>query len=369
MSLRVRENLPLAEFTTLGIGGPARYLVQASTEEAVREGIEFAGMRGLPLLVLGGGSNLLVSDEGFPGVVLEIRIGGLRFVEEGERVSVRAGAGIDWDGLVAECVGRDLYGIECLSGIPGRVGATPVQNVGAYGQEVSDVIRRVRVYDRLRDEIDELTSRDCGFDYRASVFNTSARGRYLVLGVVYELEREGAPRLDYPDLERRFRDGKDNPPLSEVREAVLAIRRGKAMLLEAGDPDSRSAGSFFKNPVVSASKLAEIAATAREQGSGARPEDVPGFRLPSGEVKVSAAWLIERSGFRKGKPEGRVGLSSRHALALVNRGGGTAADVLGVAWKIRERVKAVFGLGLSTEPAFVGFPDSVIQRFGAAPAC
>lgn len=368
MPHEVQEELSLAGFTTLGIGGPARYFLEASTEDEVLEGIEFARARDLPLLVLGGGSNILVSDAGFPGLALQMRIGGVRIVEDDEHVSIVAGAGVSWDALVAECVAEGLYGVECLSGIPGWVGATPIQNVGAYGQEVSSVISSVRTYDSVEDRVVELSSDDCAFGYRESLFNTTARGRYLVLGVKYRLKREGGPAIEYPDLQRYFEGRTPRPALSEVRGAVLEVRRSKAMLLEAGDPDCRSAGSFFKNPVVSAAEFDRIAARAVAARSAATREEVPCFPVGSGRMKVPAGWLIERSGFSKGTPEGPVGLSKKHALALVNRGGGTARDVLRVAGEVRERVEAVFGVRLVTEPVFVGFPDAVIERFGAVSA-
>jgi len=357
----IQENVPLAPLTTLGIGGPARYFFRASTERSVVEAIGFARSRSLPMMILGGGSNLLVSDDGFPGLVLSVALKGVTRAETDGGVRVRAGAGVDWDALVADCVGCGLYGVECLSGIPGWVGGTPIQNVGAYGQEVADVISGVRVFDLGEGAIAELPTSACGFAYRTSLFNTTARGRYVVLAVDYFLETTGQPGTSYPDL-RRFFEGRSAPPgLTEVREAVRAIRRQKAMLLVDGDPDRRSAGSFFRNPVVSASDFGRMEEQAQRFGAST---PVPRYTVDAG-VKVPAAWLIEQSGFPRGTTEGAVGLSSKHALALVNRGGATAEDVLRFAARIQQAVEDAFGVRLRTEPAFVGFPEEVTERFGA----
>jgi UDP-N-acetylmuramate dehydrogenase len=351
---RVQENTPLAPLTTLGVGGPARYLLEASTEAGVAEGVAFARSRGLPLLVLGGGSNLLVSDRGFPGLVLRARLEEVRV----EHAKLVAGAGVSWDALVEVSVGRGLAGIECLSGIPGLVGGTPIQNVGAYGQEVSDVVRRVRVYDREDDTFRDLTPAECGFAYRSSIFNTAGRGRYVVLEVEYLLEDGAPPSLRYPDLIERFPASGVPPGLDAVRRAVLEIRRSKAMLAGTGDSDSRSAGSFFRNPILGPDAFQSLAA---------RHPGVPSYAVEDG-VKVPAAWLIETAGFNRGTTDGPVGLSSRHALALVNRGGARAADVLRFARSIGTAVEDRFGIRLRTEPAFAGFDDGVLAEFGAVPA-
>lgn len=349
----------MAGLTTLGIGGPAKYLVEVSDEEGLGEAVAMARTRSLPILILGGGSNLLVSDDGFPGLAIRMRISGVRW--DGPRVS--AGAGVVWDTLVADAVGRGFFGIECLSGIPGSVGGTPVQNVGAYGQEVSQVISSVRVYDLYNDAFRDLAAEDCGFAYRTSVFNSTHRGRYVVLAVEYTLRTDARLCLTYPDLGREFSEGR-KPALKEVREAVMAIRRGKAMLLVDGDPDCRSAGSFFRNAVLTLSGFDALEARCREAGLDA---PVPAYR--SGDkVKVPAAWLVERAGFGKGTVDGPVGLSSRHALALINRGGAQATDVVRFAGAIRDEVEDRFGVGLRTEPAFVGFPGEVVSRFGAVVA-
>lgn len=356
----VQENISLAPLTTLGIGGPARYFVEALSEDDVLEAVEFASEAVLPLVVLGGGSNLLVSDSGFDGLVLRVSIGGTSFSETAGRTVVVAGAGVDWDTLAGECVSRGLGGVECLSGIPGWVGGTPVQNVGAYGQDVSAAISRVRVYDRTVARILDMSADECGFRYRTSVFNSTARGRYIILGVTYLLDRKAAPAIDYPDLERFFANWNPDPTLAEIRGAVLDIRRSKAMLLVDGDPDCRSAGSFFKNPIVDAG--------AAERVDAAAGKNVPRYPASGERVKLPAAWLIERAGFPKGTARGNVGLSKKHALALINRGGASAEDVLSFAWTIRCGVEARFGIRLRPEPVFLGFDAGVADRFGAVSA-
>ncbi len=353
--LEIRENVSLAGFTTLGVGGSARYFLDAASEQDVVDAIRFAAEGRLALVVMGGGSNLLVSDEGFDGLVLRVAIRTTEFVDDGDSVMVTAGAGVDWDELVAECVGRNLGGIECLSGIPGWVGGTPVQNVGAYGQEVSDVIVHVRVFDGRRSEILSLENAACGFQYRESIFNTTARGQYIVLGVGYRLRRNGRPLVTYPDLVQAFA-GRPAPLLESVRETVLRIRRGKAMVVDPGDPDTQSAGSFFKNPILTHTGFERLQELAPE---------APHFPAGEGRVKVPAAWLIEQSGFEKGTRRERVGLSPRHALALVNLGGASAADVVTFAREIQECVAARFGVRLFPEPVFLGFPPAATESLGA----
>ena len=345
--------MALAPFTTFGIGGPARYFVDAPSEEIVLEAMDFAKQQELPLFVLGGGSNLLVSDRGFPGLVLKIGLTGIEWEDDRDKTILRAGAGEEWDRVVQLCVERDLAGIECLSGIPGSVGGTPVQNVGAYGQEVSEVLTSVHAYDRENNTIVDLSHDDCKFTYRSSLFNTVAKNRYVVLNVTYALAKHGAPSIRYADVQREF-DGKTTEPtLAEVRNAVRRIRASKAMLLVEGDPDCRSAGSFFKNPIISEAQFSALE-TAIPNGR------VPRYPAPPGKVKTAAAWLIERAGFSKGYSLGAVGLSTKHTLALVNKGGATAEDVLRLAEQIRDRVEDKFGIRLVPEPVFVGL-DSVAQ--------
>jgi UDP-N-acetylmuramate dehydrogenase len=348
--MRILENIPLAPLTTFGIGGPARYFVEAETERDVFDALDFAQTKSAPVFVLGGGSNLLVSDTGFPGLVLRIALKGLTFEPSNGSVLVSAQAGEDWDGIVARCVERELAGIECLSGIPGSAGGTPVQNVGAYGQEVSDVLVSVRAVDRNRQQTVELSHGDCDFHYRASVFNTAQKERYIVVGVTYRLTPGGAPAIRYPDVKRKF-DSFDSPgTLAEVRRVVRDIRLSKAMLLTPEDPDCRSAGSFFKNPIISEANYTRLQESISET--------VPRYPAPDGGVKTSAAWLIERAGFSKGFAMGRAALSRKHTLALVNTGGATADEIVRLAREIRASVEDRFGIRLVPEPVFVGFHEA-----------
>jgi UDP-N-acetylmuramate dehydrogenase len=351
---RIHENVALAPLTTLGIGGPARYFIDAPDETTILEATWLARDRNLPIFVLGGGSNLLVADSGFPGLVIKVGIRGIEWEDDRDKTIVSAGAGEDWDRLVGLCVERELSGIECLSGIPGSVGGTPVQNVGAYGQEVSEVLQSVRAYDRVTDFVVELPRDACGFAYRTSVFNTTTRDRYIVLQVTYALTKNGPPSIRYADVQREFENTNGAPTLAEVRAAVRRIRARKAMLLAEGDADCRSAGSFFKNPIVSEQQFAELQS---------RTGDAPRYPASPGKVKTAAAWLIERVGFSRGYSAGPVGLSTKHTLAVVNKGGAGAADVLQLAREIRGRVYDRFGISLVPEPVFVGFEAAVESEF------
>jgi UDP-N-acetylmuramate dehydrogenase len=257
---------------------------------------------------------------------------------------------MDWDPLVGLCVERNLAGVECLSGIPGSVGGTPVQNVGAYGQEVSEGLVSVRAYDRFKDSVVELSREQCEFTYRSSVFNTSAKDRYIVLQVTYSLSTNGSPSLRYPDVQREFEGHTSPPTLTEVRAAVRRIRARKAMLLVDGDPDCRSAGSFFKNPIITEKEYLEL--------QGRAGSNVPRYPASGGKVKTAAAWLIEQAGFSKGYSLGPAGLSTKHTLALVNKGDARAEDILRLAREIRLRVRDKFGIELFPEPVFVGFDSS-----------
>lgn len=348
--MQIHENVPSAPLTTLRVGGPARYFVSAATEHEVREAIAWSRKRKLPLFVLGGGSNLVISDSGFPGLVLHIAISGIAQRSDYGKQVFTVAAGENWDNFVALSVAQRFGGIECLSGIPGSVGGTPIQNVGAYGQEVAETITRVRVLDMERDEIRDLNSFECGFAYRTSIFNSSAAGRYIVLQVEFALMPNTPPRLEYVDLKKYFAGKSASPNLADVREAVRAIRRSKAMLLVEGDPDCQSAGSFFKNPIVTEQEYAHLSARPTARG-----KTVPRFTAVNGQLKISAAWLVENTGFTKGLSRGRVGISSKHALAIVNRGGATAAEIVAFKDEIQQRVEDAFGIRLQPEPVFVGF--------------
>lgn len=351
--MRLLENIPLAPLTTLKIGGPARYFVEAVSAGEVQEAIALARSRDLPLFVLGGGSNVVIADSGWPGMVLKVALSGIDRQsghDEDGKILFSAGAGESWDKFVSHAVQARCAGVECLSGIPGSVGGTPVQNVGAYGQEVSDTIRSVQVLDLKDGQVRELCREACGFGYRSSIFNTAERGRFIVLRVTYALERDGKPYIAYADLKRHF-EGRETPPnLAETREAVRHIRARKGMLITPGDPDCQSVGSFFKNPVLSDVQHAEL-----EQRATARGLQVPSYPALDSRQKISAAWLVEHSGFSKGFAWDHVGISSKHALAIVNRGGATAAEIVTLKDQIQHRVEEIWGISLEPEPVMVGF--------------
>jgi len=354
--MEIREDIRLAPYTTLKLGGVARYFAEAATDQDVIEALWWARERAMPLFVLGGGSNLLVSDTGFDGLVLHITIGGIEAQERGEKRIFSAGAGVEWDTLVAFAVQENCAGVECLSGIPGSVGGTPVQNVGAYGQDVSETIVRVCAIDANTMRQVEFDTAACGFSYRHSRFNGSDAGRYIVTRVDFALQPGGSPKIAYADLKHHFsaestKDCSQAP--STVREAVLQIRRSKGMLLDENDADSRSAGSFFKNPVVSLEMFERIAANSTVS--------VPHYVAGSEEVKLSAAWLIEQSGVDKGFTLGRAAISSKHTLALVNLGGATASDLLRLKEFVQRRVMQRFGVELLPEPVMLGFGPSLIS--------
>ena len=352
--MTIQENVPLAPLTTLQVGGSARYFAELRREDEVREAVQFAKSHGLPLFVLGGGSNLVVADSGWPGLVLKIAIGGIASpnVADAPRNAVlfSVGAGVNWDDFVAQAIVQNCAGVECLSGIPGSVGGTPVQNVGAYGQEVADTIESVRALDLKEDRIVVLPKPACGFRYRTSIFNTTERGRHIILRVNYRLKRGGAPSLKYADLQKHFASKKTTPSLAEVREAVREIRRSKGMLIVPGDDDCRSAGSFFKNPMLSEAQFKDLAERTQFKGL-----EVPSYPALDAQHKVSAAWLVEHSGFSKGYAVGAAGISKKHALALINRGDAKASDIVGLKDAIQRGVQEAWGILLEPEPVFVGF--------------
>ena len=381
---------PLAGYTTLGLGGPAATLTEADREAGLVSAVRRADERGEPVLVLGGGSNVVIADEGFPGLVVRVATRGMSFAPAdpgnpagparpgkagSAPVALTVAAGENWDDVVARCVAEGLAGLECLSGIPGLAGATPIQNVGAYGQEVADTITSVRVYDRQQRRVTEMPAAACGFGYRTSFFKRtpfapgSATGRFVVLAVTFRLTPgppsgpQSAP-IRYPELatELGVAPG-DRVPLGEARSAVLKLRARKGMVLDAGDPDTRSAGSFFTNPVLTAGEFAAVTRRARQSmGPGDPDLRVPHFPAPDGHVKVPAAWLIEHAGFGKGyagQTGGRSGpgaarISSKHTLALVNPGAASTASLLALAREIRAGVRDAFGVTLDIEPVLVG---------------
>jgi UDP-N-acetylmuramate dehydrogenase len=344
-----RQDVPLAPLTTLRLGGPARRLVTAYDEASVVEVVRSCDDAGEPVLVLGGGSNVVLPDEGFPGTVVRVAVHGLAAEQDGSSVQLTAGAGEEWESFVALCVADRLAGIEALSGIPGLVGGSPVQNIGAYGQDVSQTITSVRAYDREARHVVALSRAECEFTYRHSAFK-AAPGRWVVLAVTFRLtlSEQSAP-VGYAELARSLGvEVGERAPLGQVREAVLRLRRGKGMVLDAADVDTRSAGSFFTNPLLRPDQLAALLERV--------PSPPPSWPEADGRTKVSAAWLIERAGFAKGAFDGPVGISSKHTLALVNRGGATTADLRAVAQAVRNGVREAFGVELVPEPVFVGAP-------------
>jgi UDP-N-acetylmuramate dehydrogenase len=324
------------------VGGTARWFVEADSEDDLVEAVRFARERGLPLFVLGGGSNLVVDDEGFPGLVVHIALRGVDQADNRFRVA----AGENWDAFVSQAVALNFGGIECLAGIPGTVGGTPVQNVGAYGQEVSRTIEQVRVLDLKDLRFVDLPASACGFAYRRSIFNSTERGRYIVAQVDYCLQKDAAPALVYADLQQHFRDRPKPPTLAETAAAVREIRHRKGMLLVEGEADCRSAGSFFKNPVVP-----QIIYDAIASAMGSGP---PSYPATPGFVKIAAAWLLEHAGFHKGFAMGRAGISTRHTLALVNRGGATAQEIVALRDCIIATVEEKFRIRLEPEPVWLG---------------
>jgi UDP-N-acetylmuramate dehydrogenase len=344
----------LAELTTLRLGGPARRLVSCATEGELIDTVRAADAADEPLLVLGGGSNVVVADAGFPGTVARVRTRGVEESGGDGRVHLRAAAGEAWDDLVARCVGEGLAGVECLSGIPGLAGATPIQNVGAYGQEVKETILGVHAYDRLKRRLVELGPEECGFSYRSSIFKRTP-DRWVVLAVTFALERqEESKPVRYAELARVLGiEVGGTAPLAAVRAAVLGLRRAKGMVLDPADQDTVSAGSFFLNPILDAEEFARLCTRVRERHG---PNGVMlAFPQEDGRVKLSAAWLIEHAGFRRGYGDPRgIAISGKHTLALTNRGEGTTAQLVALAREIAERVRQEFGVALQPEPVFVG---------------
>ena len=363
----------LADYTTLGLGGPARTFVTAVTETELADAVRAADAAGGPVLLLGGGSNLVIADDGFDGTVIHVAARGLRFSDAdgpaavsqsaaassaSPLIDVTVAAGEPWDDVVAATVDAGLAGLECLSGIPGSAGATPIQNVGAYGQEVAEVITRVRVFDRRTGTTQDIPNGECRFSYRNSLFKSDEPGRYVVTEVTFRLHAEGLSRpVRYAELATELGVGMgERAPVAKIRSGVLKIRGRKGMVLDPDDPDTRSAGSFFTNPVISLEQFARVEAVAAERESvRASGRPVPHFDAGEGLVKVPAAWLIEHSGFAKGHGEpGPARVSSKHTLALVNAGGATTGDLLALAREIIAGVREAFGITLTPEPILVG---------------
>jgi len=358
VTLAIRDDVPLAPLTTLELGGHARHFAEATDDAAIAEALRWADARHLPVLILGGGSNMVIADRGWDGLVIRVATRGRRFDPEGGVVTLTAAAGEPWDDVVAETVARELAGLECLSGIPGLVGATPIQNVGAYGQEVADTIRSVKVLERGSARVVELPADACGFGYRDSSFKRAQaqaddRARHVVLAVTFALRPGGAPTLRYRELAEAMASAA-RPTLAETRATVLALRRKKSMVIADGDPNRRSVGSFFMNPIVSAAQADDVAARAVALGAITAAAEMPRWPAPGGAVKLSAGWLIERAGIRKGHRRGAVGVSTAHALALVHHGGGSTAALLELAREVGDAVHARFGMTLLPEPTMIG---------------
>jgi UDP-N-acetylmuramate dehydrogenase len=356
----IRQDVPLAPLTTFELGGPARFFSQVATAEEVVWALGWAKAQGLPVFVLGGGSNLVVGDDGFAGLVLQFVSRGMEFHNQGDKVLL-AQAGQPWDEVVTAAVARDLGGIECLSGIPGTTGATPIQNVGAYGQEVADTIQSLRVIDRHSHAVREMSAAQCRFAYRTSLFRHQPEPP-IVVSVSFALQPGGRPSALHKELAAALAPA-SRPSLPAVRAAVLALRRKKSMVHDLQDPNRRSAGSFFTNPIVSPAKAAEVVDQALRENLVRIPGEVPQYPLPEGGVKLAAGWLVERSGIGRGFRMGPVGVSSHHALALVHHGGGSTADLLRLAVHVRDTVAQRFGIALVPEPVFLGvrWPASILR--------
>lgn len=353
-SMNIDWDIPLDTRTTFGVGGKASHFCAVSDEEQLALALAHSRIQGLETLVLGGGSNMLVADTGFYGLTVEYTDTRTSFQRHGDEVLFRVGGGAVWDDVVALAVRENWAGIECLSGIPGRVGAAPVQNIGAYGQEIRQVVQSVRAVDRDTGDVTVFPVEDCGFRYRYSHFKGVYRGRFVITEVALRLRPGGAPTLTYPELRERLRvtGEEDAPSLEEVRQTVLALRREKSMIYDPADPNHRSAGSFFVNPIVSLEHTDRI----REKHAADSADDkMPVYEVTQQSCKLSAAWLVERSGFRRGTRHGPVGLSTAHALAIINRGGAKASQIVDFAAAIRQTVRATFDLTLQPEPVFVGF--------------
>jgi len=350
---KVKQNVPLGPLTTIQLGGPARYFFSAEDDASLESVLQWAESQNLPVSFLGGGSNVVFADAGWPGLVVHLNMHGIEVEEEGEGVTVRVRAGEPWDALVSRAVANDWAGIECLSGIPGSVGATPIQNVGAYGQEVANCILWVEVLERASLKPYRFEAHECGFGYRTSIFKEAALDQFLVTAVGFRFQKNGPAEIRYPDLKRRL---SSQPSLKDVRSTVLEIRAEKAMVVSQREPNSKSCGSFFTNPIISLDAVKELQARG--------PWSIPSYSTGDQQVKIPAAWLIENAGFSKGFRWGHVGLSEKHTLALINRGQGTTQELLEFAQHLRETIFQTFGIVLWPEPVIwtaegtrFNFPD------------
>jgi UDP-N-acetylmuramate dehydrogenase len=352
--LDIRKDVAIGSLTTMGCGGDASWFVEITRREDLQQALTWASEQKLPVHVLGRGSNTLVSDEGFDGLVLQLP--SYRDPEPLPDGTVALDAGLDWERAVDWSVENNLGGLECLAGIPGRCGAAPMQNIGAYGVELSDVLVDVRVYDLHTQSVVMLPREACGFGYRTSRFRTTDLGRYIVLGLRVRLTPGKSAPVRYDELRRALgltQDGLSIEP-ARVRDAVLALRRSKSMVLDEEDPNTRSVGSFFINPVVDSATADRVAAVVGGP--------MPRFEQPDGTVKLAAGWLIEQAGFRRGHVDGAAGLSTRHALAIINRNQAQTADIVRFAWRIHQTVRDIFGVRLLAEPILLGQLPQDLER-------
>lgn len=357
-SFEIKENVPLAALTTMKLGGPARYFLECSTVDDLRAGLTFAQEKQLPTHVLTGGSNTVFSDRGFSGLVLYIALKGVAWQAEGEYNYVTAAAGENWDEFVQICITKNLAGLECLSGIPGSVGATPVQNVGAYGQDVSQTITEVEAFNRQTLTLEKFSNQACHFAYRTSRFKESDKDKYIVTSVTFKLNINGSPTLKYPELIEllsKARPLNDLSPgqeqLQAVRQATLTLRRKKSMVIDDQDPNTRSCGSFFINALITPQHFTTL------QKNWAQQMDSPIPHFPTGDkIKIPSAWLVEHAGFPKGYRKNGVGISTKHNLALINVNGTTEA-LLDLASQIQQAVKQRFEIDLIIEPIVVEDPN------------
>ena len=353
--ITIKENCPLRELTTFKIGGAARFFAEVTCEDEVVEALAFAAGCKLDIFTLGGGSNLLISDNGFPGLVIHNKITGLASRRNGDSVLVTANAGHDWDTFSKFCTDHDWQGVECLSGIPGTVGAAPVQNIGAYGQSAENVVEEVRAIDISTGAPAIFGNQECRFGYRKSIFNTAAAGRYIITGVTFRLAASACPHLTHHDLKQYF-SSTANITLAQVRDAVIDIRNSKGLLVLDGYERLNGAGSFFKNPIVSHDLFERVEKTVRDMGGCANWY----WPQPSGEVKISAACLIQTAGFIRGYRRGNVGISPWHTLALINYGNATACEVIAFARQVQEQVREKFGITLKPEVQCIGIQPTAL---------
>lgn len=364
IELDVLEDIPLAQHCSLELGGSARYFVDVDHENVLFEALKWAEQKRLRVAVLGGGTNLVVADQGFDGLVIKISTRGVELRRKGAIAELTVAAGELWDPIVDLTVKERLAGIECLSGIPGLAGSTVIQNVGAYGQEVSQTVTRVDVLDRHTRRKERLSSEKCDFAYRDSFFKTFPESK-IVLSVEFRLVPEGAPMISYPDIERHLKIAKGVPTLRQVRETVLNLRRKKSMIYEVKDENRRSVGSFFCNPIVSVQEATRIARRAIDFSFARTEEEIPKYPVDRDKVKLSAAWLIEGAGFLRGLRKGNVGISPNHALALVHYGNGSTSELIDLAKSIRQAVRSRYGVLLQPEPTFLGFENDPFSASNA----